>query len=146
MAKQKQKQIDRKYWEKYVYRYTMTVIEAYDGDTLVVNFDYGFKLKEGSALFRLTGIQSPELKDKGGPEAKVFLAKLCPPKSVVLVQTHFDRLEKYGRFIGVAWSTPREFDLHLNNIESKAVPPVGSVNHKMILSGHSDPWDGRNKK
>ena len=44
----KQKQIDRKYWEKYVYRYTMTVIEAYDGDTLVVNFDYGFKLKEGS--------------------------------------------------------------------------------------------------
>lgn len=126
----------RKQWEDQVYRYTAEVIEAHDGDTLRVNFDYGFGIIDQNKLLRLAGIQAPELKDPGGKEARDYLAKLCKPGSIVLVQTIYDKMEKYGRFFGYVWHMPGYGQLGENS----------SVNRLMIQAGHAVAWDGKGRR
>lgn len=59
----------------------------------------------------------------------------CRPGSIVLVQTIYDKMEKYGRFFGYVWHMPGYGQLGENS----------SVNRLMIQAGHAVAWDGRNK-
>lgn len=70
------------------------IVEVHDGDTMHAGIDLGFGIELHTKL-RIAGVQAPELMTIGGSDATQFLAALCPPGTVVLVNSK--RLDKYGR-------------------------------------------------
>lgn len=68
------------------------VLEVLDGDTLLL---------EGDVRLRLRGIDAPELKFCGGPQAKIELEKLAKDKRVVLQE---QILDTWGRPMALVYS------------------------------------------
>lgn len=68
-----------------------------DGDTVNLTLDLGWHITLVSNV-RLTHINSPELGEPGGAEAKAFLRDMLLPGSGVMFQSH--SLDKYGRPLG----------------------------------------------
>lgn len=138
MPTQRKKKPVRRDWNPHLYRYTVQVLEVEDGDSIQVDFDFGYDRNDRKALLRLFGTNSSEMKDKDpavrlkAEAAKRKLARLCPKGSVLLVVTEYDRNEKYGRFMGWVYNDP-------------ALPIVreNSVNMQMVKSGHARLWDGK---
>lgn len=133
----KRKKPCRKDWSPHLYRYTVRVLEVVDGDSIKVDFDFGYDRNDREALLRLFNFNSNEMKDKD-PEkqakavkAQKLLARLCPVGSVLMIVTEYDRNEKFGRFMGWVYNDP-------------TVPaiPENSVNTAMIKSGLASQWDG----
>lgn len=128
----------RKDWSEHLYRYTVKVLEVIDGDSIKIDFDFGYDLNENEKLLRLFGINTDEMKDKDpaiqlkAVAAKKKLAKLCPVGSVLLVITEYDREEKYGRFMGWVYNDP-----------SLPLVAENSVNMQMVRAGHARVWDGK---
>lgn len=128
----------RKDWSQHLYRYTVKVLEVVDGDSIQIDFDFGYDLNEKEKLIRLFGINTDEMKDKDpaiklkAQAAKKYLARLCPKGSVLLVVTEYDREEKYGRFMGWIYNDP-------------TLPLIkeNSVNMQMVKAGHAREWDGK---
>lgn len=92
-------------------------VEAIDGDTIT----FFWVVKDTG---RLHGINAPELKDEGGPEAKAYLQKLLPKKPTP-AKVHGK--EKYGRTL----------------LELFDAADPKSLSEKMIRAGHAKPYDGR---
>lgn len=95
-----------------LYTYRCTVRGIYDGDTIRVDVDLGFghvwQGHDGKGVaLRLLGIDTPEIKGKTPDErqraiaARDFAANLIPLGSEVLVKTHRDDTDKYGRYLAV---------------------------------------------
>lgn len=65
-----------------------------DGDTARVDLDVGCRMHwQGSA--RIIGINAPELRNEGGPEAKAFAEQIAPPGLVYIVTS--EKLDSFGR-------------------------------------------------
>jgi len=126
----------RKEFAEHLYQYCVKVVEVHDGDTIKVDFDYGFGLIDQGKMFRLAGINAPEINSKDPKErgaamaSRDFLAKLCPVGSYLLARTLYDKREKYGRYFGFLYSL------------SENVPNF-SINGYMMDSGHARPWAGK---
>lgn len=134
----RKKKLCRKDWNQHLYRYTVKVLEVTDGDSIKVDFDFGYDLNENEKLLRLFGINTDEMKDEDpairlkAVAAQKKLARLCPVGSVLLVVTEYDREEKYGRFMGWVYNNP-----------SQPLIPENSVNMQMVRAGHARVWDGK---
>ena len=118
------------------YRYDVIVKKVIDGDTIVVDLDYGFSHWHHGMVIRLHGINAPELSTPEGKEAQRHLLGLIITtaalgKAVFEIETIRDKPDKYGgRYLGILWV------------------PGGtlSINQQMVLDGHAVPWDGKGVK
>lgn len=84
-----------------MFTYSATIVAVYDGDTIRANIDLGFSTHIFKAELRLHGINAPEMRGESaerGILARDALRNLILNKQVVIT-THKDRKEKYGRYL-----------------------------------------------
>lgn len=99
-----------------------TIVAIHDGDTITVQIDFGFSLKQ-THILRLYGINAPELATQAGKDALAFLLTLIHVGDVVDLKTVKDHRDKYGRILADIWT-------------STGV----SINQLMVDSGHAIPF------
>ena len=91
-------------WKKeIVYQYKAQVARVVDGDTVYVDVDLGFYLRQMMKL-RLRSINTPEIRGEERPEglrAKQFAEETLAQCPAVVIQTY--KLGKYGRYIADLW-------------------------------------------
>jgi len=83
------------------YTYKALTTDVYDGDTVTVEIDLGFKINFTEKI-RLLGINAPEMKgtDKAkGTKSRDALRKMILKKEII-IKTEKDKKEKYGRYLG----------------------------------------------
>ena len=100
------------------YIYRGNVIKIVDGDTVIIQIDLGFNMSMTDS-FRLYGINAPELSTQAGKDTKVYLQGILPINSNVIVQTHKDNREKYGRWLA---------KIFINDLD---------VNSELVRTGHA---------
>jgi len=100
-----------------MFSYKAEVVGVKDGDTIVANVDLGFGVWLHEQTFRLSGIDSPELKTEEGKLSRDKLKEFILNKRVIL-NTRKDSKEKYGRWLAVV---VLEEDKNLIDINSKMV-------------------------
>lgn len=89
-----------------LYYYKAKVIKVYDGDTITVDVDLGFKIVLRKIKLRLLGINCPEIKSKDPKErkkaieARDFVKGLILGKEVII---HTTRTGKYGRWLAYVY-------------------------------------------
>jgi micrococcal nuclease len=88
--------------ENYLYHYNAIVRSVYDGDTLRLDIDLGLKTWELNQSCRLRRVDAPEIRGAEkveGLKAKEAVQELLPTGQQVLIRTHLDKAEKYGRLL-----------------------------------------------
>lgn len=126
----------------YVYD-DVEVVKVVDGDSVHLrlrkryefNVDFGFKIKdlivhekETTRLFRLSGIDTPELRGderEDGLKAKAELARLLSLGSLT-VETH--KTGKYGRYLATIHVAADGYDVPLN------------INEQLVKTGFAEPY------
>ena len=111
--------------ENYLYYYRAELVRVIDGDSIVVDIDWGAKIWSKNAHLRLLGINAPELRGESrdrGIEAKEALAGMLT--DALLVRTH--KTGKYGRWLADVWTIDDDGNKGLH------------VNREMVLRGHAD--------
>lgn len=109
------------------YTYKATVIRVIDGDTMIVDVDLGFYVTVRMSC-RLYFINTRELTEPGGKEAREVLLQLCPVGSTIVVSSI--KSDKFaGRFDA---SVLNDKDIH--------------VNTQMIDLGYAITWNGKGTK
>jgi micrococcal nuclease len=112
-----------------MYQYKATIIRVIDGDTVDVEIDLGFDIKQKTRL-RLYGINAPELKgpsSKAGHETKTYVESILTEGKEILVETFKDKKEKYGRYLAVIKYV--EGDINEQGLEKF------NLNEQLILKG-----------
>lgn len=94
------------------YIYRGKVVKIVDGDTVVIQIDLGFNMSMTDS-FRLYGINAPELSTQSGKDTKVYLQGILPVNSDVIVQTHKDNREKYGRWLAKIFINDSDVNMEL---------------------------------
>ncbi len=105
-----------------MFQYRAKIERIVDGDTLWVDVDLGFFLRQKMNL-RLWRVNTPEIRGaerEAGLRAKQFVAEALPPGSVAVIKTY--KIEKYGRFLADVYYLPGSEDsdqilargIHLN--------------------------------
>lgn len=107
-----------------MYEYEAVITSVHDGDTFRADVDCGFGIWRKNEVFRLEGINAPELGSTGGRAARDFARELMPVGSRVTIRTRKDAREKYGRYLATVQCAE------------------GDVAESLIASGHAKPWDG----
>lgn len=107
-----------------MYEYLAHVRSVYDGDTIRADIDCGFGIWTANQSLRLIGIDAPELGKPGGIEARNYLRGLLPVGQEMVVRTHKDADDKYGRLLA---------EVYLGDLY---------VNGQMVVSDHAVPYDG----
>jgi endonuclease YncB( thermonuclease family) len=108
--------------------YNATVTRVIDGDTIVVDVDWGFRRHDVDVPVRLLGCNAIELSQPGGPEARDNLAALLPTGSPVLLLTA--KPDKYA---------PR-WDAHVTYLT--ATGAVHDLVADLIADGWAAAWNG----
>ncbi len=93
-----------------MYTYKATVSRVVDGDTIYVDVDLGFFLRQMMKV-RLRGVNTPEIRGKERPEglkAKQFVIDSLADCPVVVIKT--DKIGKYGRYVADVWFLPGSDD------------------------------------
>ena len=83
-----------------MYEYNATVLQVYDGDTITIEVDLGFKISQ-TIKVRLAGIDTPEVKGserERGLMVRDWLRDKILGKEVC-IKTYKDKTGKYGRYI-----------------------------------------------
>jgi len=99
--------------EKFEYIYKANVIKVYDGDTITVIVDLGFKIKTTEKI-RLSNIDTPEIRGserEDGLVSKKWLLDKILGKDIIL-KTFRDKKGKYGRYIGEIYLEGEEISLN----------------------------------
>ncbi len=89
----------------HLFYYDAKVVSAYDGDTVRVDIDMGFKCWIKNEIIRLARINAPEIRGEERPQgllSRDFLRGLILNKKVVL-HTFKDEKGKYGRYLADIW-------------------------------------------
>ncbi len=108
-----------------MYEYSATVRQVVDGDTLHLTIDLGLDIAVNVTV-RLYGINSPEKNTPEGVTARAFAEEWLHDKPRVLVVTHKDDKEKYGRYLAQVFDVDRTVCL----------------NDLLVTSGHAVPYFG----
>ncbi len=93
-----------------MYQYKATVVRVVDGDTLWVDVDLGFYLRQVMNL-RLKGLDTPEIRGLERPQGlqvKQFVEQTLAGCPAVVIHTY--KLGKYGRYIADLWYLPGNDD------------------------------------
>ena len=78
------------------------VTRVIDGDTVVLDIDFGFKLWQRQITSRLAGINAPEMSTAAGLLARQALLNLLGPLPAQLtLRSVRDTSDKYGRYLAV---------------------------------------------
>jgi micrococcal nuclease len=96
------------------------IIKIIDGDTIDVDTDMGCDIRLKQRI-RLYGINAPERREAAGMAAKAFLEQLLAGHTLIVLKTHKNRKEKYGRYLGEIF------------IPGESV----SINMQMVNAGHA---------
>lgn len=124
-----------------VHRWPCTVERAYDGDTLTVLIDRGFREYKRLTV-RLIGIDTPEIRKAAGvPDDEVDLfkraGKLARDEALLKVEDaesaewESSKLDKYGRSLGRLWLCPPGVS-----------PTPYTLNSWLLLQWLAVPYDG----
>ena len=88
-----------------MYTYSAKVISVYDGDTITVDIDLGFKFSVRNFKIRMYGIDTPEI--KGSTRDRGILARDALREKIlgkdIILHTLKDEQEKYGRWLGIVY-------------------------------------------
>jgi micrococcal nuclease len=103
------------------YLYRATVVSVTDGDTIVADLDLGFNITIRDS-FRFYGINAPEKSVQAGLDAKAYLQSRLPIGTPIVVQTHKNKQEKFGRWLA---------KIFLNDV---------NINEEMVKTGHASPY------
>jgi len=89
-------------YETRKYRQAATLIRAIDADTIVVRaLNAVNPLRQWSeCVVRLAGVNCPELRAVGGPEAVAWVRAWLPPGEDALLLGHDARRDPFGRLVG----------------------------------------------
>lgn len=112
-----------------MYEYRARVASVYDGDTVRLDVDLGFKSWLMNVPFRLAGIDAVELGSERGREARDWLRARLPVGHPVVLITQKDKTEKYGRYLA---------EIYL----PESPDPVTSLNQQLVDAGYAVPYDG----
>lgn len=119
------------------YTYNAEVIRVVDGDTVIARVDLGFDTWKKCNI-RLYGINTPEtrtrdLQEKAkGLEAKERLITLLSDNDNMFVLESMG-LDKYGRSLGVLWTTYHEVKPWNDSVETR--PVALSLNEVLVQEG-----------
>jgi endonuclease YncB( thermonuclease family) len=100
-----------------------------DGDTVVCDVDLGFGVWLRGEVFRLYGLNCPEMNCERGRHARAFLQEMLEGAQLELStfknnRTNVDKREKYGRHLAVVWATKK--------------PGIAvNVNQALLMAGHA---------
>lgn len=84
-----------------VYVYRAAPVRVIDGDTYVMTVDLGFYVSARLTI-RLNGVNCPELREVGGPEAKAFVEGVMAGAGQVLLRSYKDR-QTFARWVADIW-------------------------------------------
>jgi endonuclease YncB( thermonuclease family) len=92
------------------YTYSAIITAVHDGDTVTCSIDLGMRTWLHDQKIRFAGINAPELATPEGVASlnalTAMLGGSIPVVAVpVIIQTHKDRTEKWGRWLGTIWKT-----------------------------------------
>jgi micrococcal nuclease len=112
-----------------VREYPATVVRVIDGDTVDLTVDVGFSFAT-KERFRLLGINTPERKqetrqagDAAMQHLNELLAEAADAKGRVMIRTHKNKVDKYGRYLVVI-----------------LFQDGTSLNDRMVSDGHAVPY------
>ncbi len=95
-----------------MYTYKATVVRIVDGDTIYVDVDLGFYLRQTMKV-RLKGLNTPEIRGPERPEglkSKHFVEEKLADCPAVVIKTN--KIGKYGRYIADVWFLAGSDDPH----------------------------------
>lgn len=103
-----------------LYNYDGTITRIIDGDTCEISIDLGLDIELKNQKLRLYGINAPEM--RGTTKAKAiaardYLAALVLNKKVLII-THRDRREKYGRYLAEIWLPDSDKSVNQQMVEA----------------------------
>ncbi len=95
-----------------MYEYKAVVVDIYDGDTITVDIDLGFKSGMRGLKLRLFGIDAPEMRGAEKVDGKVTRDWLREQilGQEVRVKTYRDNVGKYGRWLAEVFATGDDAD------------------------------------
>jgi len=99
-----------------MYEYRAKVIKVYDGDTITVELDLGFKIKKEEKI-RLIGINTPEVRGEEREQGLISrdrLRELILGKDII-IRTQKDKKGKYGRYLGDITYTCEDGEIYFVN-------------------------------
>ena len=97
-----------------LYTYNARCISVFDGDSVTVDIDLGFKHWMLGQKIRLFGINTPETRGSdrlSGLIARDRLRELIEGRDIILA-SHRDRAGKYGRWLGTIYID----DININKL------------------------------
>jgi micrococcal nuclease len=120
-----------------MYTYNAKVIRILDGDTVEAELDLGFGVSI-TRIVRMNGIDTPEktssiLTVRELAAKATARAKYALENKKVILKTHLDKGDKYGRVLAYIYESQRELDAD------------ASFNLKLIQEGLAFPYDGGKK-
>lgn len=116
-----------------MYQYTAQLIRVIDGDTIVVDVDLGFYLRQ-EMILRLRSIDTPELKGEEhqqAQEAKDFVAEQLKDKGLA-IRTY--KVEKWGRFLADVYFGPSDYTIF--ELFEKGC----NLNQLLLEKGYAQPY------
>lgn len=99
-----------------MYTYQAKVLSVYDGDTITIKIDLGFKITQEMKI-RLENVDAPELRGDQrelGLLARDYLRNLINKKDII-INTVKDEKGKYGRYLGTIMLGDLNVNQHLIN-------------------------------
>lgn len=123
--------------------YKAVTTRVVDGDTVELQIDLGFDLVF-TAVFRLYGIDAPEITTSRGGEALKYLHRCLLPEfyeKVIYARTIKNRgnkavKEKFGRFLAEIYENLDDLDAGF----------ASSINQKLVNEGLAKPYFGHGKR
>lgn len=111
--------------------YRAEVVKVIDGDTLLLRLDLGFQVWKEQRI-RLAHIDTPSLKEDGGPEAYEYTQTQLAKAKVVVVRT--GKIDIYGRYVGDVFFSTNEDDTW-----EKVYQTGAWLNRELLTFGHARP-------
>ena len=111
-----------------MYEYKAKIERVVDADTIDVSIDLGFDVWTRQRV-RVAGLNAAEKNTQEGKNAIEYAKAVLKHNMEVLLRSHQDKREKFGRYLAEIWITNDE-----------------SYNEKLLKLGYAVPYDGKSPK
>ena len=111
-----------------MYEYVAKIERVVDADTIDVSIDLGFDVWTRQRV-RVAGLNAAEKNTDAGKKAIEYAKSVLKHNTEVLLRSHQDKREKFGRYLAEIWITKDE-----------------SYNEKLLKLGYAVPYDGKSPK
>lgn len=111
-----------------MYEYKAKIERVVDADTVDVSIDLGFDVWTRQRV-RVAGLNAAEKNTQAGKNAIEYAKTVLKHGMEVLLRSHQDKREKFGRYLAEIWITKDE-----------------SYNETLLKLGYAVPYDGKSPK